>query len=49
MDRSTKVTLSTYNTWIQIGRLQRIYHLHRPKFQLTVEVLATEAAQMQLG
>ena len=26
MDRSTKATLSTYNTWIQLGRLQKIYH-----------------------
>ena len=26
MDRSTKATLSTYNTWNQLGRLQKIYH-----------------------
>ena len=41
MDRSTKATLSTYNTWIQISRLQKIYHSHRPKlyfFMVTVEM-----------
>ena len=41
VDRSTKATLSTYNTWIQISRLQKIYHSHRPKlyfFMVTVEM-----------
>ena len=35
VDRSTKATLNTYNTWIQLGRLQKIYHFHCPKLQLT--------------
>ena len=26
MDRNTEDTLSTYNTWIQLSRLQNIYH-----------------------
>jgi hypothetical protein len=32
VDRSTKATLSTYNTWIQLSRLQKIYHFQSPKF-----------------
>ena len=31
VDRSTKATLSTYNTWIQISRLQKIYLFHHLK------------------
>ena len=31
VDRSTKATLSTYNTWIQVSRLQKIYHFQRKK------------------
>ena len=34
VDRITKDTLSTYNTWIQIGRLQKIYHPHWAKWLL---------------
>ena len=26
VDRSTRATLSTYNTWIHLSRLQKIYH-----------------------
>ena len=33
MDRSTKATLSTYNTWIQLSRLQKIYHFQSPKLR----------------
>jgi len=34
VDRSTKATLITYNTWIQISRLQRIYqNLAKPGAQ----------------
>ena len=33
MDRSTKATLSTYNTWIQLSRLQKIYHFHSMKLR----------------
>ena len=31
VDRSTRATLSTYNTWIQVSRLQKIYHFQRKK------------------
>ena len=34
VDRSTKATLSTYNTWIQLSRLQKIYHPQSLKLQL---------------
>ena len=34
MDRSTKATLSTYNTWIQLSRLQKIYHPQSMKLRL---------------
>ena len=32
VDRITQDTLSTYNTWIQISRLQKIYHPHWAKW-----------------
>ena len=35
MDRSTKATLSTYNTWIQLSRLQKIYRFQSLKLRLT--------------
>ena len=31
VDRSTKATLSTYNPWIQLSRLQKIYHFQHQK------------------
>ena len=34
VDRSTKATLSTYNTWIQLSRLQKIYRLQGLKLRL---------------
>ena len=34
VDCITKDTLSTYNTWIQISRLQKIYHPHWAKWLL---------------
>ena len=34
MDRSTKATLSTYSTWIQLSRLQNIYHFQSLKLRL---------------
>ena len=37
VDRSTKATLSTYNTWIQLSRLQKIYHPQSLKLRLTTE------------
>ena len=39
MDRSTKATLSTYNTWIQISRLQKIYHFQSLKLRLATNPL----------
>ena len=35
MDRSTEATLGTYNTWIQLGRLQKIYHSQNMKLLFT--------------
>ena len=49
MDRSTKATLSTYNTWIQISRLQKIYHFQSLKLRLTTKPLTVGAADMQQG
>ena len=34
MDRSTWATLSTYNTWIQLSRLQKIYRPQSLKLSL---------------
>ena len=34
MDRSTRATLSTYNTWIQLSRLHKIYHFQSPNLRL---------------
>ena len=49
MDRSTKATLSTYNTWIQISRLQKIYHFHCLKLELAPKPLAVGGADLQLS
>ena len=49
MDRSTRATLSTYNTWIQVSRLQKIYHLPSLKLRLTTTPLAVVVARMQQG
>ena len=47
MDRSTKATLSTYNTWIRLSRLQKIYHFQRLKLRLTTKPLTVGAVDMQ--
>ena len=47
VDRSTEATLSTYNTWIQLSRLQKIYHFQRLKFQIATQVLTLKVARMQ--
>ena len=39
MDRSTKATLNTYNTWIQLSRLQKIYHFQSWKLRLSTKPL----------
>ena len=49
VDRSTKATLSTYNTWIQLSRLQKIYHFQSLKLRLTTTPLAARAIHMQQG
>ena len=49
MDRSTKATLSTYNTWIQLNRLQKIYHFQSLKLRLTTKPLTVEVVDMQQG
>ena len=49
MDRSTKATLSTYNTWIHLSRLQKVYHFHSLKLRLTTQPLTVDMAHMQQG
>ena len=49
MDRSTKATLSTYNPWIQVSRLQKIYHFQGLKLRLTTKPLSVGAVDMQQG
>ena len=49
VDRSTKATLSTYNTWIQVSRLQKIYHLPSLKLRLATTPLAVAVVHMQQG
>ena len=49
VDRSTKATLSTYNTRIQLSRLQKIYHPQSLKLRLTAKPLTVGAADMQQG
>lgn len=49
MDRSTKATLSTYNTWILLSRLQKVYHFQSLKLRLTTKPLTVEVVRMQQG
>ena len=49
VDRSTKATLSTYNTWMQLSRLQRIYRLQYLKLRLTTVPIAAVAVRTKLG
>ena len=39
VDRSTKATLSTYNTQIHLSRLQKIYHFQSSKLRLATQSL----------
>ena len=48
-DRNTKATLNTYNTWIQISRLQKIYHFQHLKFGLAPTALPLKRAHAQQG
>ena len=45
MDRSTRATLSTYNTWIHVSRLQKIYHSQCLKGIVTDGHLAAHSDQ----
>jgi hypothetical protein len=49
VDRSTKATLSTYNTWIQISRLQKVYRIQSLKLWLAAEPLTVDTVHMQQG
>ena len=49
VDRSTKATLSTYNTQIQLSRLQKIYHLRYRKFSLGTEAFNGSSASHATG
>ena len=49
VDRSTKATLSTYNTWIQVSRLQKIYHFQRKKLWFATVLLTAVMASTQEG
>ena len=49
VDRSTKATLSTYNTWIQLGRLQKIYHSQSPKLRLTTIAFSSSGSLNAIG
>ena len=49
MDRSTKATLSTYNTWIQLSRLQKVYRIQSLKLRLATEPLTVDVVRMQQG
>ena len=49
VDRSTKATLSTYNTWIRLSRLQKIYHFQSLKLRLTTKPLSVGVVDMQQG
>ena len=49
VDRSTRATLSTYNTWIQVSRLQKIYRNQRLQLRLATKPLAVRVVRMQQG
>ena len=49
MDRSTKATLSTYNTWIQLSRLQKVYHFQGLQLRLAMKHLTVAQAHTQQG
>ena len=48
MDRSTRATLSTYNAWIHVSRLQKIYQPHCPKLQKPAQPVSAGAGGMQM-
>ena len=49
MDRNTKATLSTYNTWIQVSRLQKIYRFQSLKLRLTASAFNGQSGSYATG
>ena len=49
MDRSTRATLSTYGTWIQVSRLQKIYRNQCLQLRLATKPLTARVVRMQQG
>ena len=49
MDRSTKATLNTYNTWIQLSRLQKVYHFPSARLRFTKYLLTEALVDLQQG
>ena len=49
MDRNTEATLSTYNTWIQVSRLQKIYRFHSLKIKTATAAFTLGVARMRQG
>ena len=49
MDRSTKATLSTYNTWIHVSRLQKIYHFQSSQLRLATIAFNGESSSYATG
>ena len=49
MDRSTKATLSTYNTWIHVSRLQKIYHFQSLKLRLATDAFNGKSGSYVTG
>jgi hypothetical protein len=47
VDRSTRATLSTYNTWIQVSRLQKIHRFQRNNVRFATPPLAAHMVRMQ--
>ena len=46
MDRNTKSTLNTHNTWSQLSRLQRIYHFRNLKLILATNSFDTKTSSL---
>ena len=49
MDRNTRATLSTYNTWIQLSRLQKIYHCQSLQLWFATKLVTAVVASRQQG
>ena len=49
MPRSSEGYSHTYNTWMQLSRLQRIYHLRCLKLRLTTGPVAAVAVRTKLA